>query len=370
MLAQGRQGFRRGHGKISLIKIWHRKGCAKIAVEQTGVTSHIVEPGSERFMTDLPAFIWHNELPVGSSSQFAQWCVFELAKQHGITVLLDGQGADEGLGGYDGYFHAYIEALREAGDTDRLARELPLMRQRYPAPFAPTTRSWRDRLPLTARHWLSQHLNKGTSRLFGLRPDMARRASRRAEMHRKAGFNPLANTLEQNSFGRFLTTLLRYGDRNSMAHSREVRLPFCDHRIAESVHRLPPHLLMGEAQNKRLLRESMRGIVPEGVRTRWTKQGFVPPQALWFRNPGFMELVRDTLRSDAFRRNPYWRHTWWDKALDRLEAGEKGLAGAIWQPFIQTCWRQHFVGELARGRQQTTATWVEATAAVADTVAP
>lgn len=328
---------------------------ASQVVEQTGVTSHIVEPGVARFMEELPEFIWHNELPVGNSSQVAQWCVFELAKRQGITVLLDGQGADEGLGGYDGYFRAYVKAMREMGETEQLARELPLIRARYPSALVPSARALRDRLPLGARHWASRRFGMGGSFLFGLRLDLARKVQEEVELVCKPGFNALSSTLEQNSFGRFLTTLLRYGDRNSMAHSREVRLPFCDHRIAEFVHGLPPRLLMGDAQNKRLLRESMRGILPEGVRTRWAKQGFVPPQELWFENPRFMQLVRDTLHSDAFRQNPVWQHNWWERALDRLEAGERALARTVWRPFIQTCWRQHFVGELARMRARTEA---------------
>lgn len=325
---------------------------AQQMAEYAGVASHVVEPTVDRFMAELPTFVWHNELPVGSSSQAAQWCVFALAKEHGITVLLDGQGADEGLGGYAGYFKSYVQALIESGDVDRMERELPLIKERYPLALVPPSRGLRDRLPLGLRHWLSASLNIGTSRLFGLRSDVARRVSDEAELCRKPGFNALASTLEQNSFGRYLTTLLRYGDRNSMAHSLEVRLPFCDHRIAEFVHRLPPHLLMGDGQNKRLLREAMRGHMPERIRTRWTKQGFVPPQALWFKNREFMTMVRDTLQSNAFRQNGYWNHVWWGKALDRLEGGEQGLALAVWHPFIQTIWRQHFVDEIMRQRQE------------------
>ena len=67
--------------------------------------------------------MWLNELPVSSSSQFAQWCVFDLARAQGVTVLLDGQGADESLGGYEQYFAVYLEALRECGDIDRLESE-------------------------------------------------------------------------------------------------------------------------------------------------------------------------------------------------------------------------------------------------------
>ena len=323
---------------------------AKQVVGATGVVSHVVEPTVERFMTDLPAFLWHNELPVGSSSQFAQWCVFHLAKQQGVTVLLDGQGADEALGGYEQYFARYVEALGERGEGERLARELPLIQGRYPMALTPSTRAWRDKLPFRIRHRLSSQFGFGTSMLYGLRPDVAQRIALESTLPRKSGLDALANALEQDSFGRFLTTLLRYGDRNSMAHSREVRLPFCDHRIAEFVFSLPPHLLMGEVQTKRLLRESMRGILPEGIRSRWNKQGFRPPQDLWFQSKPFLSLVRDTLHSSSFRNSDHWLPEWWDKALDRVEQGQLGLGWTIWQPFIIEQWRLHFLEPIKASR--------------------
>lgn len=331
---------------------WHY---ARQVIEATGVRSHVVEPTVDRFMADLPEFLWHNELPVGSSSQFAQWCVFRLAKEQGVTVLLDGQGADEVLGGYEQYFACYVQALRKRGDRDRLARELPLIRERYPLALAPPARALRDRLPFRLRHWLSNQFWLGTNLLYGLRPDVAQRLSRENALPRLDGFDLLANVLVQDSFGRYLTTLLRYGDRNSMAHSREVRLPFCDHRIAEFVFTQPPHLLMGEVQTKRLLRKSMRGILPEGIRTRWNKQGFRPPQDLWFKSSAFRSLVHDTLNSDGFRNSPFWLPGWWDKALERVRKGELALGWVIWQPFIVEQWRSHFLEPLRATRSHSIA---------------
>lgn len=324
---------------------------AEQVVNATGVRSHVVEPTVERLMADLPQFLQFNELPVGSSSQFAQWCVFHLAKENGVTVLLDGQGADEALGGYEQYFARYVEALLEKGDTARLARELPLIRARYPLALAPPARSLRDRLPFRLRHGLSNRLGMGSSLLYGLRPDVAERVSLENAMPGKPGFNALTNALVQDTFGRYLTTLLRYGDRNSMAHSREVRLPFCDHRIAEFVFSLPPHLLMGDVQTKRLLRESMRGILPESIRTRWNKQGFRPPQDLWFKSPAFLAMVRDTLHSASFTKSDYWIPSWWHKTLDRVEQGDLQLGWTIWQPFILEQWRQEFLAPLIASRQ-------------------
>jgi asparagine synthase (glutamine-hydrolysing) len=319
-------------------------------VAAANVTSHVVEPTAERLMDELPAFVWHNELPVSSTSQYAQWCVFRLARENGITVLLDGQGADELLGGYEQYFAAYVDSLRERGELDRLNRELPAIRSRYPLALPSEARSLRDRLPLCVRHWLSNRLGFGTNLLYGLRPNVARAVDAMNEREPDHRVNPLTDALRSDSFGHFLTTLLRYGDRNSMAHSREVRLPFCDHRLAEFVFTLPPHLLMGGAQTKRLLRESLTGVLPESIRTRWNKQGFRPPQDLWFTAKPMLELVRDTFASANFANSGYWTPAWWRAAVDRLEKGEHALAWVIWQPFMIEMWRTHFAARLGAPR--------------------
>ncbi len=319
---------------------------AKIVIDSERVSSHLVEPTVDRLIDELPQFIWHNELPVGGSSQFAQWCVFNLAKQHGVTVLLDGQGSDELLGGYETYFAQYVASLRETGDAERLALELPQIRQRYPTALASPSRGWRDRLPFRLRHFLANRLGAGSSLLYAIKPGLAEHIMAVNERGKLDGFHALSSALAQDSFGGFLTTLLRYGDRNSMAHSREVRLPFCDHRLADFALSLPPHMLMGEIQTKRLLRESMKGILPEEIRTRWRKQGFNPPQDLWFRSPRLQSVVRDTFASSGFRHSSTWLPATWDKMLDRAEAGESNLGWTLWQPFIIEQWRKHFVGAL------------------------
>jgi asparagine synthase (glutamine-hydrolysing) len=325
-------------------------GYAKEVVDAANVTSHVVEPSVDGFLDVVPQFIWHNELPVGSSSQFAQWSVFRLAKDHGVIVLLDGQGADETLGGYEQYFRQYIEALRERGESERLARELPAIRRRYPLALTSPRRALRDRLPFGVRHWLSDQLGVGSSMLYGVALDFARELIPEKDPPRLGGLNPLAGALVQDTFGRYLTTLLRYGDRNSMAHSREVRLPFCDHRIAEFVFRQPPHMIMGEVQTKRMLRESMRGLLPEVVRLRWNKQGFRPPQEVWFKSPRFVALVRETLNSTSFRTSPYWKHMWWDRALDRLGRGDVRMAWTMWAPVMVELWKHHFLEPLSADR--------------------
>jgi asparagine synthase (glutamine-hydrolysing) len=315
---------------------------AKEVAEQPGITSHVVIPTAQGFVDELPTFMWYNELPVGSSSQYAQWCVFRLAKENQVTVLLDGQGADELLGGYEQYFRYYVAALREANEADLLRRELPMIKRRYPHALIEPWRSLRDRLPLAIRHAVANCTGWGTSFLFGIRPNLARKLNEANVIERNKRFNALTSALYQDSFGKFLTTLLRYGDRNSMAHSREVRLPFCDHRLADFVFSLPPTFLMGSSQTKRLLRESMRGILPEKIRSRWNKQGFLPPQREWVRDVLF-ENIEQIVYDPSFADSSVWNPAWWRKALVRLQRGEGQLAQALWQLLMAESWKRYFI---------------------------
>jgi len=105
----------------------------------------------------------------------------------------------------------------------------------------------------------------------------------------------LSSFLWTLSFRTMLSSLLRYGDRLSMAHSREVRLPFCDHRIAEFAFAIPPELLVGSGEVKRVLRLAIEGLVPDAIVTR-PKQGFIPPQNGWLVGPlreWILDLARD-----------------------------------------------------------------------------
>ena len=323
---------------------------AEQVVHAARTTSRIVEPTVDGFLDEAAAFTWNNELPVGSSSQYAQWCVFRLAREHGVTVLLDGQGADEQLGGYEQYFAPYLESLRARGAHERLTRESRAIRERYPRALSAPARAWRARLPFPLRRRVARALGMGSDILFGIQPPAASRLLAQRQTKVQRGAHALNRALAADAVGGYLLTLLRYGDRNSMAHSREVRLPFCDHRIAEFVLAQPPELLMGEVQTKLLLRESMRGVLPEGVRARWNKQGFRPPQQEWFAAPRMQAAVREAFASDAFRQSPHWDPPWWDRLLGRIERGEHALGWVAWQPYAIELWRRHFLERIAAGR--------------------
>jgi len=306
--------------------------------------SHVVEPKPEGLLAEIANFAWHNELPTGSSSQYAQWCVFRLAKQAGITVLLDGQGADELLGGYEQYFEPYLASLT----PQERATERAKIAERYPLGLTSPRQRLSRSLPRRAAHGLAGAMNAGSDAAFGLNWQVADRMYRALPKPDHAvGFHPLAAALHRDMLSATLPVLLRYGDRNSMAHSREVRLPFCDHRLAEFVFSLPPAYLMGEAETKHLLRGALVDILPDKIRTRWNKQGFVPPQVDWFQG-GLGPAVRAVIEDPSFRDSNFWRASWWRSVLDRFQKGETTLASVLWRPFIEHAWRTHFVARIAR----------------------
>ena len=135
-----------------------------------------------------------------------------------------------------------------------------------------------------------------------------------------------------------------------MAHSREVRLPFCDHRLAELAFSQPPGILMGNTETNHLLRSGLNGVLPENIRTRWNKQGFLPPQDDWLRG-ALLPLAKEIFDGQAFANRGIWRVNWWRAALARLEGGEDHLAWTVWKPVIAELWRWHFV-ERVRGMPQ------------------
>ena len=171
---------------------------AELVVATKNTQAHRVEPTAARFVAERSEFLWINELPVGSASQFAQWCVFGCAKEAGVTVLLDGQGADEALGGYEQYFRAYVTSLKEFGDWERLAVELPQIRERYPAALISPLRSLRDRVPFRLRHLLASRTDTGSSILYAMTPDTADRIRKDTVGPRLPGRHALASALQQD----------------------------------------------------------------------------------------------------------------------------------------------------------------------------
>jgi asparagine synthase (glutamine-hydrolysing) len=204
-----------------------------------------------------------------------------LARQRGTTVLLDGQGADEVLGGYHYHFGPRLaEALLHEGPWAALreGRRASAVTGRSFAFFLGSAAYHVLPLPRAVRRRaVSRAASHGRLRPSEVRADLARTAS--AARHRPR--RTLAAERRANIVETSLPALLRYEDRNSMAFGVEARTPFLDYRLVELALRLPASALIHDGWTKWALRRAMEGVLPEAVRWRRDKIGFGTPERRW-----------------------------------------------------------------------------------------
>ncbi|MEQ1747769.1 MAG: asparagine synthase-related protein, partial [Saprospiraceae bacterium] len=103
-----------------------------------------------------------------------------------------------------------------------------------------------------------------------------------------------------NHFEFKLEHLLKWEDRNSMWFSLEARVPFLDYRLVERTLALPDDMIIRKGMTKNILREAMKGTLPEAIRMRRDKVGFETPEAEWFRKPVFQKYITDLIHSEPF----------------------------------------------------------------------
>lgn len=268
---------------------------------------HFIFPKAEDVFQRAADITWHQDEPFGSTSIFAQWCVFEEARRAGVKVMLDGQGADEQLAGYHSGFPYYMAGLTRRRQFGQLVRTIiergryhgtPVREQlsQYVVPLLPRGLAGQLR---TKHRQLTQHDWLGTDvlRERGNPITAFQLASDELGLSAVTDLRTLCLTL---TYGSNLAMLLHWEDRNSMAHSIEARVPFLDHPLVEFNLALGnDHKIVG-GDTKRVLRRGMDGILPEVVRERRDKLGFATPEQVWFRGP-LRGLIEDGIEATLAR---------------------------------------------------------------------
>jgi asparagine synthase (glutamine-hydrolysing) len=218
------------------------------------------------FLSELEKVIFHQDEPFGTLSILAQWEVMKLAKKHGVSVLLDGQGGDEILAGYRKYYAFFLKEL--------------LHRCRFGKFF-------QEGIFLLKNKELAFFNKEGIFRYFGLKRHVVGFLSeqgKRLPAHANIYLSS-ANSLREKSRHDVemysFPPLLRYEDRNSMAHSIEARVPFMDFRLVQFLHSLPSEYLIRKGYTKSILRDALVSDLPTAIRLRRSKLGFATPQSIW-----------------------------------------------------------------------------------------
>ena len=249
---------------------------------------------------ELDRFLYQQDEPVNSASAYAQYKVFELASQQGIRVLLDGQGADEILAGYSKYIHWYLQELlvknRKVYKKEKSALKANGISfewgwKNYAAAYFPAQAAVQlekrgvrkiKRETAISRDFIEH--NQDDTLIF--KPFVAK----------------LNDLLYFNACQGGLQELLRYADRNSMAHGCEVRLPFLNHELVQFIFSLPSTFKIRDGYTKWILRKSVDQFLPREIAWRKDKIGFEPPQEEWMRETRMEEMIRNA-KEELVKRN-------------------------------------------------------------------
>lgn len=310
-------------------------------VRHTGVEAHYVYPDLDSLIAELDRITWHQDEPFGSSSIFAQWSVFQLAAGQGIKVMLDGQGADEQLAGYPHYHGARFATLFRQLRWTELAREM-----RATSALHGQGRFWSAKfladavLPEALRHRL--RAIAGKDKMIPPWLDLERLGARAGDPMRAMSAAPLSiGELSYQQLTRTnLQMLLHWEDRDSMAHSIEARVPFLDHRLVEFALGLPDAYKLHRGVTKRVLREALRGVLPEAIRGRMSKLGFATPEEYWVRQQApawFAAAMDDAIDASDGVLRPSARNY-----FDEVINGRRSFDFSIWRMISFARWLRRF----------------------------
>ena len=253
-----------------------------------GAVSHKVSVSPDDLAEDLDEMLRAQGEPFGSTSIYAQYRVYRLARETGVTVTLDGQGADELFAGYFGYPGQRMHSLFDDWCLPDAIQFLYHWRQ-WPG------RSVKQALFALGSEYCPNSVRNHLLRLFGRSPEPIWLNVNMLRTHGVACTQPqfpnanedlsgrrLVGTLRDNLTRHGLPALLRHGDRNSMHWSLESRVPFLTTDMAEFVLGLPEHYLISpRGETKYVFRAAMRGIVPDEILDRRDKVGFETPELQW-----------------------------------------------------------------------------------------
>jgi len=294
-----------------------------IVAAATGVDARQTTPSIDGLWDEIGRLLYMQDEPFGSLSIYAQYCVMRLASRE-VTVVLDGQGADEQLAGYLAYLAPYVRMLAGEGHPRRALTELACALRRHGGFFAGAV------IQLATRR-KRRRLLRGDAPV----------------VHRYDG--PLHRVLERETTATNLPLLLHYEDRNSMAFSIESRVPFCDVRLVEYIAGLPLSEKIRGGMTKYILREAIRGLVPEAVRCRTDKMGFVTPEEVWMREV-LREDVEAILHSASFAARPWWDAGAVREEYRRFVEGKAAYSPEIWRIVCTELWLRRFF-DVPRARQ-------------------
>ena len=233
-----------------------------------------------------------------SDIHLGPWLVHKTQREHGVVVTIDGHGGDEALGGYPWYVTAAIKDSIRSFSSTRTFNLVSIMKglELFPANqfYVRSAQALIARMMKNNRKsWLLQRPADFVSDAYEHDTPLIRNR------------DSLLKALYEDFHFTQLPSNLQNFDRLSMAHGVEVRSPFMDWRLVCYSFSLPSTAKIGSSFTKRILRDALKGILPESIRTRTRKLGFPNLTEAWT-SPRAQEFIRDVVHGRDFQQSGIW----------------------------------------------------------------
>jgi asparagine synthase (glutamine-hydrolysing) len=303
---------------------------------------HKVHPTAAELVADFDQLSYMQDMPSASTSLYAQYCVFRAAQKAGIKVMLDGQGADEILGGYSYFRGARLASLvrqkrwREAADF--LAR---VSRFSATSIFLLLQDASDHLLPAAAQAPLRKLVGRDLEPSW-LNVKWFHEKGVSADRNRGGyGSTHVLGEKLRRELAEHLPSLLRYEDRNSMAFSIESRVPFLTPELVNFVLSLPEeYIIAPDGTSKAVFRRAMRGIVPDSILNRKDKIGFSTPERTWLSAAG--PWIQQQFEADVAADIPAFHLDVVTRDWQETRQGRKRFPFAVWRCLNVIAWTRRF----------------------------
>jgi len=296
------------------------------------IEPHYFSPNNQQIAESFHRAALHADVPMLGSSFLSQYFLMQLAKSEGVTVVIDGQGADEYLGGY---LHSFYRVAGGEMASAHPFNALSLL-QRLAEREHFSAKKKRDFL---LKSLVSVFANE--NRIYNLEYAQLNKflSGDTAELwFDDKTDNKFDNFLYHLLLNTTLQTLLHFEDRNSMAFSLESRVPFLDHRLVEFGFSLSREdRITNQAETKFILREALKPVLPNAVYERKDKKGFVTPgEVKWLNGP-----LKFLLEID-YEQFHWMNKTKLKETVERYKKGDTSRAAFVWRLAATNYWMKHF----------------------------
>jgi asparagine synthase (glutamine-hydrolysing) len=319
---------------------------ARLVARKFGTDHHEIIVSPQQFFHELPNLIWHEDEPLGFIASVPLYFVSKLASEH-VKVVLTGEGSDEILGGY-GRYEKTLSLLKYGRKYESLVPQFArsLIKSGVPA-NSKLSRTFLSRNSDLENLYFDNFAVFNRSMQAGLLSDSAKETIGIADaydgLRNWVGGSDAVDPLDRMLYAdtkTYLHELLMKQDQMSMAASIESRVPFLDHKLVEFTARLPHRMKIRGSTGKWILREAMRGILPDEILTR-KKMGFPVPVGSWFRNE-FRHVVDEFVLSERALQRGVFNSDFVRRLVSRHRSGENHDE-RIWFLVNFEIWQRRFL---------------------------